>query len=68
MFKPKTEYDRGFKAGIEAAAGYVSQFNGVTRHEYRLDDCILGKFNLTRRLRPRRNKPMGSCVRSSGRR
>jgi len=55
MFRPKTERDRGFVAGVKAAAGYVGQFNVHVDHPYRLDDCILGKFNVTKRKRPRRN-------------
>jgi hypothetical protein len=65
MFRPKTEYDKGFVAGIKAAADYVGQFNRVTRHEYRLDDCVLGKFNMTKRKRPRLTK-FNPSVRTRG--
>jgi hypothetical protein len=57
--------DNGFATGIKAAADYVGQFNSVTRHEYRLDDCVLGKFNVTKRKRPRRNK-FNPSVRTGG--
>ena len=65
MFKPKTERDRGFAAGIKAAADYVGQFNLVTRHEHRLDDCVRCKFNVSSRKRPRRNR-FNAAVRSGG--
>jgi len=57
MFKPKTEHDKGFVAGLKTAADYIAQFNAGSRHEYRLDDCILCKFNVSQRKRPRPNPP-----------
>jgi hypothetical protein len=57
MFKPRTDYDRGYVAGLEAAAEFIAAFNSTSGHAYRLDDCIRSKFNITSRARPRRNQP-----------
>jgi hypothetical protein len=48
-------YDAGFRAGVEAAADYLEQFNRVLDHPYRIDDCVLGKFNVSALRTPRRN-------------
>lgn len=44
-----------FIRGAKAAAYVASDYNGSTTHAYRLDDCILGKLNIDRRSKPRRN-------------
>jgi hypothetical protein len=51
----RDERHDGFVAGIKAVADYVEQFNRQLDHPYRLDDCVLAKFNVTKRKRPRRN-------------
>lgn len=51
----RDERHDGFVAGVKAVADYVAQFNPFLAHPYRLDDCVLGKFNATKRKRPRRN-------------
>ena len=43
------------RRGIEMAADIASQYNATSSHLYRLDDCILGKLNATRRKKPRKN-------------
>jgi hypothetical protein len=35
-----------YRRGIGAAAAFVMQFDKYVQHNYRLSDCILGKFNL----------------------
>lgn len=35
-----------YRCGIGAAAAFVMQFDKYVQHNYRLSDCILGKFNL----------------------
>lgn len=46
-------------AGVRAAAGVMSDFNGSTNHLYRLDDVILCKLNVSKRAKPRKNpKPL----------
>ena len=45
--------DNGFERGIRAAAELAVQF--PTTHAYRLDDVILCKFNIIRRVKPRKN-------------
>lgn len=45
-------YREGFVAGVKAAASLAAEY--PTTHPYRLDDCIEGKLNVTRRKRPRR--------------
>ena len=47
-----------FRRGAEAAAAMAEQYNAGSSHEYRLDDCILGKLNL-RDGKPRKNKARG---------
>lgn len=49
------EYKAGWQAGVEAAAAIAADYNADTTHGYRLDDCILGKLNATKRKRPRKN-------------
>jgi len=53
---PRSEWGHGFVRGVEAAADIADQYNGVTLHDHRLGDCILGKLNL-RKGRPRKNEP-----------
>ena len=48
--------NRGFKSGVEAAAGVIEMFNSTTTHPFRLDDVVRCKLNVTRRVKPRRNK------------
>jgi len=47
---------KAFRAGPEVAADLADQYNGVTLHDHRLGDCILGKLNI-RKSRPRKNRP-----------
>lgn len=42
-----------FKRGAKAAAAIAQSYR--TTHDYRLDDCILGKLNIGR-AKPRKNK------------
>lgn len=46
-------YQAGYRAGLKAAAEFISGWNRVPS-EYRLDDLILCKFNLTKRKQPRK--------------
>jgi hypothetical protein len=46
-----------YRRGIEAAASFVEQFDKYVRHDYRLSDCILGKFNMIGRRNLRKNVP-----------
>ena len=45
-----------YQRGAEAAAAWADEYNGSTIHAYRLGDCILGKMNLLKRDKPRRNE------------
>lgn len=56
MYKGKTEYEKGHVQGLKDAAEFINSFNKVTLHPYLLGDCILCKFNITDRKRPRKNK------------
>ncbi len=47
---------RDFQRGVKAAAEIAGQHNRRSSHKYRLDDCILCKFNVTKRDKPRLNK------------
>jgi len=47
--------DAAFKRGVIAAAEYVSQFDSMSTHKFRLGDCVLSKFNI-RKTHPRRNR------------
>jgi hypothetical protein len=55
----KTSEDRAlrdeFERGARAAAELAGHYDGSSTHEYRLEDCVLGKLNI-RRGRPRRNE------------
>ena len=53
---PRSEWGNGFVHGVETAADLADQYNGVTLHDHRLGDCILGKLNI-RKAHPRKNKP-----------
>lgn len=55
MTPPETDYTRG----IRAAAEFVAQFDRYVAHDYRLSDCILGKFNLIPKSKIRRTKHSG---------
>ncbi len=48
-------FDAVWVAGAEAAADIADQYNGVTLHDHRLGDCILGKLNI-RKGKPRKNE------------
>lgn len=58
--KTKKKSDRqisdAFRRGVEAAAGVIEMFNGSTTNPYRLDDVVLCKLNVVRRVKPRINK------------
>jgi len=45
-----------FRRGVEAAAGVAADYDSASTHAYLVSDCILCKLNMTRRLRPRKNK------------
>lgn len=45
-----------FKRGVEVAASFASEYDSSSTHAYRLEDCILAKFNLHPRKKPRANK------------
>jgi hypothetical protein len=45
------EYLRGAKD----AAAMAGEYDGSSTHPYRLEDCILGKLNIGRRAKPRKN-------------
>ena len=45
----------GYRAGLRAAAEFVSQFDKYVNHDYLLSECILSKFNIMKG-KPRRNK------------
>ena len=47
--------DTEFARGVKAAANVAANYNGLTTHPYRLDDCILWKLNVLR-YKPRLNK------------
>jgi hypothetical protein len=48
--KPHTKAESAAWAeGVRAAADYVSGFDKYVKHDFRLSDCILGKFNLMKR-------------------
>lgn len=51
----KDAYKDGFQMGIRCAAEFIGQFDSQIRHPYRMEDCVLSRFNL-RRARPRRKK------------
>lgn len=48
----REDYQAGMRAGLRAAAEFVSQWNKIPS-AYRLDDLILCKFNQTTRKQPR---------------
>lgn len=48
--------DPQFKQGVKAAAAVASAYNSVSAHQFRLDDCILMKLNVSRRRNPRKNR------------
>lgn len=44
--KKRALHSESYRRGIAAAAAFVMQFDKYVDHDYRLSDCILGKFNL----------------------
>lgn len=46
-----------WQVGIQSAAEFAGQYNSLTHHPCRLDDCILAKFNQIPG-KPRRNRKM----------
>lgn len=55
-FNNPAEYN-AYLAGVQAAAEFAGQYNSLTHHPCRLDDCILAKFNQIKG-KPRRNRKM----------
>jgi hypothetical protein len=53
MTKKETE---AWKRGIQQAAELASEYDGVSSHPFRLEDCILAKLNMkpTKRMRANR--------------
>jgi len=49
------DYEAGLRSGIRAAAQFIGSFDRQIKHPYRMEDCVLAKFNLITR-RPRRKK------------
>jgi len=47
---------RDWIKGVEAAASLASEYDSSSTHEYRLEDCILCKLNVTNLKKPRRNR------------
>jgi hypothetical protein len=47
-----SEYERG----VRTAASLAGEYDRCSHHEYRLEDCILGKLNVGSRAKPRRNR------------
>ena len=48
----KSDYERG----VRAAASIADQYNSSSSHHYRLGDCILGKLNMLKKQKIRKNK------------
>ncbi len=47
----------GFRSGLSAAAHFVQDYNELSLHPFRLEDCIRAHFATGRVKTPRRNKP-----------
>jgi hypothetical protein len=48
------DYEAGVQSGVRAAATFIGEFDPQIRHPYRMEDCVLAKFNLLNR--PARRK------------
>jgi hypothetical protein len=49
------DYEAGVQSGIRAAATFIGEFDRQIKHPFKMEDCVLAKFNLINR-RPRRKK------------
>ncbi|HZU33139.1 MAG TPA: hypothetical protein VFB79_18635 [Candidatus Angelobacter sp.] len=49
------DYEAGLLRGIRAAAEFIGEFDRQINHPYRMEDCVLAKFNLLKG-RPRKKR------------
>lgn len=47
---------RARQEGISMAAAFIAEWDGYVDHDFRLSDCLLGKFNMLAKSKIRKNR------------